>query len=119
MGAEGGLWERGGGWVWHGGACHSCSPLVSASTVAPRLAGFMWHNCVSWRGAICHLVEKPKWMSVLEVTFSLAKEGMMIYYQVTEFWTLAQICSHSGNVLTELCWFLKNIHEHLCCTNDP
>ena len=26
------------------------------------------------------------------------EEGMMIYYQVTEFWTLAQICSPPGNI---------------------
>ena len=26
------------------------------------------------------------------------EEGMMIYYQVSEFWTLAQICSSPGNI---------------------
>jgi hypothetical protein len=26
------------------------------------------------------------------------EEGMMIYYHVTEFWTLVQICSPPGNI---------------------
>ena len=91
-------WSPGEGW-WVGLArrglsftqsphfCPNCAPRSGWVHVMAVLAWSHLSSCGETKVDVC---------PGSDIFFG--EEGMMIYYQVTEFWTLAQICSPPGNI---------------------